>query len=56
MAGELESDTEWETDSEEEGFEARQLLKPKFVGKNERDTIAERERMAQEEEVPCNKN
>ena len=48
-ASDLESDEcsgEYETDSDED---ARQLLKPTFTQKRDRETIAERERIAQEE-------
>ncbi|CAL8469211.1 g8752 [Coccomyxa elongata] len=44
-----EEESEYETDSEDEGF-GRAMLKPVFVPKAERDTIAEREAMEREEE------
>ena len=45
--GSDESSGEYETDSDED---ARQLLKPTFTQKKDRETIAERERAALEEE------
>ena len=47
LAVEEEEESEYETDSEEE---SHQLLKPVFVPKQARDTIAEREAMKKEEE------
>lgn len=43
------SSGEYETDSEEEGF-GRQMLKPTFTRKQDRETIAERDRLEEEEE------
>ncbi|KAG2298378.1 hypothetical protein Bca52824_034850 [Brassica carinata] len=45
-----EEESEYETDSEEEMF-GTYMMKPVFVRKAERDTIAERERMEAEEEA-----
>jgi len=49
---EEESETEWETDTEDEA-EQRKLLRPVFVPKAERESLAEREaqRRAEEEEA-----
>lgn len=44
-----EEESEYETDSEDEQF-GRQMLKPIFVPKNARETIAEREALEKEEE------
>lgn len=43
------SSGEYETDSEEEGL-GRQMLKPTFTRKQDRETIAERERQDEQEE------
>lgn len=43
------SSGEYETDSEDEGL-GRQMLKPTFTRKQDRDTIAERERLEAEEQ------
>jgi len=51
---EEEESSEYETDSEDE-VNARQLLKPVFVTKAERETIAERERLEAEEEERAEK-
>jgi microfibrillar-associated protein 1 len=45
---EEESESEYETESEEEEF-GRRMLKPVFVTKKERETIAEREAFEREE-------
>ncbi|GMH42707.1 hypothetical protein BSKO_10626 [Bryopsis sp. KO-2023] len=42
-------ESEWETDSDDEQL-GRRLIKPVFVPKDERETIAEKERMEEEEE------
>ncbi|KAL3143239.1 hypothetical protein ABBQ38_002090 [Trebouxia sp. C0009 RCD-2024] len=49
VSDEEEDETEYETDSEDEGY-GQQLLKPMFVSKSERETIAERERLFKEAE------
>ncbi|GFH12738.1 MFAP1 domain-containing protein [Haematococcus lacustris] len=46
---EEEESSEYETDSDEEGAPGRRLLKPVFVPKESRETIAERLRQEQEE-------
>ena len=45
---EEEEESEYETDSEDEQF-GRQMLKPVFVNKKDRETIAEREALEREE-------
>ncbi|CAD7701159.1 unnamed protein product [Ostreobium quekettii] len=45
-----DDESEYETDSEDERF-GRKLIKPVFVPKTERETIAERDRVQQEEEL-----
>ncbi|KAJ9516794.1 hypothetical protein QJQ45_027200 [Haematococcus lacustris] len=45
----IEESSEYETDSDEEGAPGRRLLKPVFVPKESRETIAERLRQEQEE-------
>mmetsp|Transcript_15848 Transcript_15848/g.31028 ORF Transcript_15848/g.31028 Transcript_15848/m.31028 type:complete len:454 (-) Transcript_15848:190-1551(-) len=49
---EEEGDSEYETDTsdEEEDYPSRPLLKPTFVSKKDRETIAERERLEAEKE------
>lgn len=49
-----EESTEYETDSDDE-INARQLLKPVFVTKADRETIAERERLEAEDEQRAEK-
>ncbi|XP_057541110.1 uncharacterized protein LOC130818874 [Amaranthus tricolor] len=46
-----EEESEYETDSEEEEMNRRALAKPIFVPKQERETIAERERLELEEQA-----
>jgi len=43
-----EDSSEYETDSEDEGPGGRQMLKPVFVRKNERETVVEREKIEEE--------
>ncbi|KAK9814190.1 hypothetical protein WJX72_001977 [[Myrmecia] bisecta] len=50
-----EGSSEYETDSDDEEY-GRQMLKPVFVPKKERETIAEREAMLKEEEAEFEKN
>uniref|UniRef100_A0A7S3QP77 Micro-fibrillar-associated protein 1 C-terminal domain-containing protein n=1 Tax=Dunaliella tertiolecta TaxID=3047 RepID=A0A7S3QP77_DUNTE len=47
---EEEEESEYETDSEDEAYAGRRLLKPVFVPKESRETIAERERLEREEQ------
>ena len=49
VAEDESSSGEYETDSEEEGL-GRQMLKPTFTRRQDRETIAERERLEAEEE------
>ena len=51
---ESESESEYETDSDEEQM-GRQMLKPVFVTKKERETIAEREALEREEQEAMQK-
>lgn len=48
---EEEESSEYETDSDDDYYGSRRLLKPVFVKKEERETIAERERLEKEEEL-----
>ncbi|XP_010670028.2 uncharacterized protein LOC104887130 [Beta vulgaris subsp. vulgaris] len=48
---EEEEESEYETDSEEEEMNRRAMAKPIFVPKQERETIAERERLEAEEQA-----
>ena len=47
---EEEEESEYETDSEDEQF-GRQMLKPIFVSKKDRETIMEREALEREEQA-----
>jgi len=54
-SGEDESESEYETDSDEGEEFGRRMLKPVFVTKKERETIAEREALEREEEEAMKK-
>mmetsp|Transcript_17478 Transcript_17478/g.37773 ORF Transcript_17478/g.37773 Transcript_17478/m.37773 type:complete len:486 (-) Transcript_17478:38-1495(-) len=51
---EEEDSSEYETDSEDEAY-GRRLLKPVFVPKESRETIAEREKLEEEEQLAAEK-